>query len=132
MEFVPRLRREQQRCRDNPSLHAKHCRRKAPGSQEWLQTRLSPHPGMGMDMIFRGGKEKRREMGSSPGDTSPWSRGATRSRKHWQHEPKASGISDALQTQPRQQDAGWAAGMHSGLAVTCMSSKLVLGLPVAG
>jgi len=75
MEFVPKLRRKQWRCRDNRSPHAKRCRRKVPGSWEWPQTWLSPNPGVAMGVIFRGGKEKSGGMGSSPGDVSPRSQG---------------------------------------------------------
>lgn len=64
MEFVPRLTRERQRCRDNSSLHAQPCSAKAPGSQEFPQTWLYTHPGR----IFCGVRDGSRpcEAGGHP------------------------------------------------------------------
>lgn len=92
-------------------MHAKRCRTKVPGSQEWPQTWLPPPPwhGHGHDFPWREGEEGR--DGDQPWRHFPTEPGTTGSRKRLQREPKASGISDAPQTQPWQ--PGCIQGWHS-------------------
>lgn len=66
---------------------------------------------MGMGMIFRGGKEKRGEMGTSPGDTSPRSRGPPVPASAGSVSQKPPGFRMLLKPSLGSQDA-FRAGIH--------------------